>query len=109
MIKRKNKEDTKKSIDKEVLDGFVNAIVKRIKDEIAEELNLANIEFCATGIVAHNNGIPNGQNGSVKFAFDDTPINDIPNLTGVDLKYHDKVKVFYNKRNMEGAYIGVKF
>lgn len=90
-------------ISNEALNLLVDEIYKRIEEKIYKNLNSANIEFCSEGIVKS----VVGNSATVQLAFCETDA--IPNLTGESLSVNDRVKIFYNKTNMAGAYIGVKF
>lgn len=103
-----NKNNTKESMfDERLMDALVNEIINRIKREFKKEINDTNVEFCSTGVIRTGSDTANGKSATVEFGFG--TVDGIINLTGETLKKNDRVKVFYNKRNMEGAYIGLKF
>lgn len=93
-------------LNNKLLDDLVDEIYKKIEAKFYKSLNTANVEFCSEGIVSKVSG--DGHMASVALAFSgETDM--LPNLTGETLAKGNKVKVFYNRTNMSGAYIGVKF
>lgn len=91
------------NVNKELLDEFVELIYSRIKENFDKELNKANTEFYSEGLVES----VDGDYATVKLSFCTTDL--LPNLSGKSLSEGDKVKIYYNKNNMVGAYIGVAF
>lgn len=98
-------------IDNNVLDEFIDVIYKRIEQKFAKQLNIANVEYAFTGIVT----TIDTNNNTAIVDIGSSTTDYIPNLTGfavgteaTNLKIGDTVKVFSDKSNMVGAYIGVK-
>lgn len=92
-------------IDDTIMNDFINALYNLNKKTISTELNKTNVEFYAEGIVKSVNDI--NDKATVTTAFDD--IENVPNLSGIKLSQGQKVKLFYNNRNMSGCYIGAAF
>ena len=94
----------------EAIDELVQVIYEKIKKKFDEELNEANVEFSKSGIVVtpkNNNDGTKTLSASVDLGF--VTLEDVSNSSGELLKKDDKVRVFYDKRTMKNAYIGVKF
>ena len=106
------------NIDNNVLDELVDVIYTRIEQKFAKQLNTANVEYAYSGVVMEidtDNDTATVDIGGYITEF-------IPNKTGVAfgeasgddtvdntiLKVGDTVKVFSDRKNMSGAYIGVK-
>lgn len=91
-------------IDNAVLDELIDTIYQRIEQKFAKQLNASNVEYAYSGIVlsADNEaGVANVDIGS-------STTGNIPNRSGESLAQGNTVKVFADKSNMVGAYIGVK-
>lgn len=98
------------NIDNAVLDELIDEIYKRIEQKFAKQLNTANVEYAFNGIVTDVNTDAN--TAIVDIGSSTTTY--IPNRTGVEigvdggLNVGDAVKVYSDRSNMVGAYIGVK-
>ena len=92
------------NIDVDTLDEFIDAIYTRIEEKFSKQLNAANVEYAFSGIVT----VADNKKKIATVDIGSSTIEDIPNHTGEDLLVDDTVKVFSDKRNMVGAYIGVK-
>ena len=92
-------------IDENLINELVEIIYKKIEDKFSKNINNTNVEFCSEGIVTSVDSTANTATVSLAFVTTDT----LPNLSGNNLQVGDKVRIFYNKRNMSDAYIGVKF
>ena len=102
------------NIDSTLLDELVDVIYQRIEEKFSKQLNSANVEFSYEGVVRNpvqvkdsNDNITSTTSADVELAFN--TLTSLPNLSGSILADGNKVKIFYNKSNMSGAYIGVKF
>ena len=100
--------------DKELMDKFINAVYNSIKRGTQKEINDTNIEFNAVGVVTETTDIKdeNGNVLSTESAVVDIGFvvtDSIRNLSGEKLIAGDAVKIFYDKRDMRNAYIGIKF
>lgn len=105
-------------IDNNVLDELVDVIYTRIEQKFAKQLNTANVEYAYSGIVMEIDST----NDTAIVDIGDSITEFIPNKTGFAvgkatddesannsiLKVGDTVKVFSDRKNMAGAYIGVK-
>ena len=98
-------------LDNNVLDELIDVIYKRIEQKFAKQLNSANVEYAFSGIITEINTSDNTAVVDIGSSTTDY----IPNLTGfvvgteeTNLKIGDTVKVFSDRSNMVGAYIGVK-
>lgn len=96
--------DNENNTDRVILQEFINAIARMVERKISSDLNDANIEYAFKGIVSDFNS----DNNTAVVEINDSTTDYIPNLTGDTLSAGDTVKVFSDKRNMVGAYIGVK-
>lgn len=92
-------------IKEELLNQLVEVIYKRIEERIISQIYKANVELNAEGIVKEISS--NNKSAIIETAFART--DHIPNLTGDTLTVNNKVKIFYNRRDMSDAYIGVKY
>ena len=91
--------------DRLVLQEFIAALARMVERKISSDLNNANIEYAFKGIVTDYNSETN----TAVVDIGESTTDYIPNLTGEEtLSVGDTVKVFSDKRNMVGAYIGVK-
>lgn len=101
------------NINSTLLDELVDIIYQRVEEKFSKQLNLANVEFSYEGVVRNpvntqdGNGNTITTSADVELAFN--TLTALPNLSGNILSNGDKVKIFYNKSNMSGAYIGRKF
>ena len=94
----------------EAIDELVQVIYEKIKEKFDKELNELNVEFSKSGIVVtrkNNSDSTKTLSASVDLGF--VILEDVSNSSGELLKKGDKVRVFYDKRTMKNAYIGVKF
>lgn len=98
-------------LDNNVLDELIDVIYKRIEQKFAKQLNSANVEYAFAGIITEINT----SNNTAVVDIGSSTTDYIPNLTGfsvgtedTNLKIGDTVKVFSDRNNMVGAYIGVK-
>ena len=91
-------------IDDAILDEFIDVIYTRIEQKFAKQLNKANVEYAFLGIVQSIDTTTNTAVVDIGTA----TTTSIPNNSGVELKVGDSVKVFSDRKNMVGAYIGVK-
>ena len=101
-------------IDNTLIDELVDIIYQRIEEKFSKQLNSANVEFSYEGIVRNPINTQDGNGNVTATTFADVELvfntlTSLPNLSGSILSNGDKVKIFYNKSNMSGAYIGVKF
>lgn len=90
-------------IDNSLIDELVEIIYQKIEDKFKKMLNNSNTEFSYNAYVSSRDKDSNlftviGQFGELT----------LPNSTGQDLSVNDKVKVYSDKGNMVGAYIGTK-
>lgn len=92
------------NIDNKLLDALIDEIFKRVEQKFAKQLNMANVEYAFNGIVVEADN--DADTAIVDIGSSTT--TSIPNRTGSDLKAGDTVKVFSDRSNMVGAYIGVK-
>ena len=102
------------NIDNTLLNELVDIIYQRIEEKFSKQLNAANVEFSYEGIVRNPVNTDDGNGNVVATTSADVELvfntlTSLPNLSGSILADGDKVKIFYNKSNMSGAYIGVKF
>lgn len=102
------------NIDSALLNELVDVIYQRIEEKFSKQLNQANVEFSYEGVVRNpvnvtdsNSNVVATTSADVELAFN--TLTSLSNLSGSILADGDKVKIFYNKSNMSGAYIGVKF
>lgn len=97
-------------IDDAILDEFIDVIYTRIEQKFAKQLNKANVEYAFLGIVQSIDTTTNTAVVDIGTA----TTTSIPNNTGLTLgatgglNIGDSVKVFSDRKNMVGAYIGVK-
>ncbi len=89
-------------IDNAVLDELIDVIYQRIEQKFAKQLNTSNVEYAYSGIVL---GVDDAGLVNVDIGLSTTGY--IPNRSGETLKKGDTVKVFTDRTNMVGAYIGV--
>lgn len=92
------------NIDNAVLDELVEEIFKRVEQKFVKQLNTANVEYAFNGIITAVNADANTaivDIGSSTTAY-------IPNRSGETIAVGDAVKVYSDRSNMAGAYIGVK-
>ena len=92
------------NIDTALLDELVDEIFKRVEQKFAKQLNMANVEYAFNGVVTEADN--DAKTAVVDIGSSTTAT--IPNRTGEDLSDGDTVKVFSDRNNMVGAYIGVK-
>ncbi len=98
------------NIDNAVLDALIDEIFKKIEQKFAKQLNIANVEYAFKGIVTEINADKN----TAVVDIGSSTTTYIPNRTGEEigveggLNIGDSVKVFSDRSNMVGAYIGVK-
>lgn len=92
------------NIDNAVLDELIDEIYKRIEQKFAKQLNTANVEYAFNGIVTAVNTEAN----TAIIDIGSSTTDYIPNRSGVVLAVGDAVKVYSDRSNMVGAYIGVK-
>ena len=90
-------------IDNSLIDELVEIIYQKIEDKFKKMLNNSNTEFAYNAyVVSRDNSekiaTVSGQFGELT----------LPNATGQDLNENDRVKVYSDKGNMVGAYIGTK-
>ena len=92
------------NISNDKIDKLVDIIYKKVMERVRSELNLTNMEFYDYGMV-----VSSEDSGTiVKLPFCTT--DKIPNLSGVaDLINGQRVKVFYDRTDMRGAYVGVAY
>ena len=86
-----------------LVNELVDIIYKKIEKKYLAMLNTSNVEFCYNAIV--NTVNEENTYATVSGSFGEL---ELPNSTGVQLSINDKVKVYSNKGDMIGAYIGVK-
>ena len=91
-------------VDVNLMNGLVDSILKIQKKNISNELNNTNIEFYREGFVKTIN-----QDGTVNVQLANILLENLQNLSGMSLNINQKVKVFYNNKNMSGCYIGTAF
>lgn len=101
------------NIDKALLDELIDEIYKRIEQKFAKQLNTANVEYAFNGIVTAINPseLPEGATPDTITAIVDigsSTTSYIPNRSGEIIAVGDTVKVYSDRSNMVGAYIGVK-
>jgi hypothetical protein len=98
------------NIDNAVLDELVDEIFKRVEEKFVKQLNTANVEYAFKGVVtsidAPEDATPDKITAIVDIGSSTTTY--IPNRSGEVIAEGDTVKVFSDKNNMVGAYIGVK-
>lgn len=98
------------NIDNAVLDALIDEIFKRVEEKFAKQLNIANVEYAFKGIVKETKipegAEPNEITATVDIGSSTTTF--IPNRSGEPIVQGDAVKVFSDRSNMVGAYIGVK-
>lgn len=99
------------SVNNTVLDELIDALTERMSKSFSKQLNTANVEYAFNGVILDINTTDNTAVVDIGSSTTDY----IPNKTGfvvgtedTNLKIGDTVKVFSDKRNMVGAYIGVK-
>lgn len=101
------------NINSALINELVDVLYQKIEEKFMKQLNLANVEFCNEGVVRNpvnttdSNSNTVTTSADVELAFN--TLTSLPNLTGCVLADGNRVKIFYNKTNMSGAYIGVKF
>lgn len=100
---------------RDILNNLAEAMMRMVERIFKKELNNANIEYAYKGIVTDIRTEDTTVDGKVitvttaaKVDIGDSTTDYIPNYTGRNLKIGDMVKVFSNKRDMVGAYIGVR-
>lgn len=100
---------------RDILNNLAEAMTHMVERIFKKELNNANIEYAYKGIVTDiktETTTVNKEDIVVVVAAEvdigDSTTDYIPNYTGRNLKIGDMVKVFSNKRDMVGAYIGVR-
>lgn len=97
-------------IDNAVLDELIDEIYKRIEQKFAKQLNTANVEYAYNGVVKaitpEDATEPDQITAIVDIGFSTTDY--IPNRSREMIKVNDTVKVYSDRSNMVGAYIGVK-
>ena len=98
------------NIDNAVLDELIDEIYKRIEQKFAKQLNTANVEYAFKGIVTAINAPEDATPDQIMATVDiGTSTTDyIPNRSGEAIAINDMVKVYADRSNMVGAYIGVK-
>lgn len=92
------------NIDNAVLDEFIDEIYKRIEQKFAKQLNTANVEYAFNGVVTAVNTDAN----TAVVDIGSSTTTHIPNRSGETIAVGDTVKVYSDRSNMVGAYIGVK-
>ena len=90
-------------IDNHVLDELIDVIYQRIEQKFAKQLNTSNVEYAYSGIVLSADNDAGTANVDIGLS----TTGNIPNLSGELLSAGDTVKVFADRTNMVGAYIGV--
>lgn len=90
-------------INNSLIDELVEIIYQKIEDKFKKMLNNSNTEFSYNAYVDSSDNSKKiatviGQFGELT----------LPNSTGQDLSKNDRVKVYSDKGNMVGAYIGTK-
>lgn len=98
------------NIDNAVLDELIDEIYKRIEQKFAKQLNTANVEYAFNGVVKaiipEDATTPDKITAIVDIGSSTTTY--IPNRSGETIAVNDVVKVYSDRSNMVGAYIGVK-
>lgn len=92
------------SVDDKLLDDLANALIKLQLKGFTSELNKANVERYRNGIVTDIN---DDGTATVELAF--CTLENVPNFSGSTLNSNQKVKIFYNNKNMADCYIGAAF
>lgn len=99
------------SVSNTVLDELIDALTERMSNSFSKQLNTANVEYAFNGIISEINTTDNTAIVDIGSFVTDY----IPNKTGYDvgtedtnLKIGDSVKVYSDRKNMVGAYIGIK-
>lgn len=96
------------NISNEVMDSLVNTICDKVLSLIRKELNQTNMEFARSGVVVEATTADDGtRTCKVDLGFGETET--IPNLSGQDLTTGQKVKVYSDKQDLVGAYVGTAF
>lgn len=90
-------------ISNSLIDELVEIIYQKIEDKFKKMLNNSNTEFSYNAYVTSRNN--SEKIATVKGQFGELTL---PNSTGQDLSINDRVKVYSDKGNMVGAYIGTK-
>ena len=91
----------KKPVDDETMGKFVNALVKLQEKCFNQELKGANIEKCSKGKITKKN-----TDGTYCVNFSFGTATSVVNKSGEDCSEGNFVKVYYDKDDMVGAYIG---
>ena len=96
------------NISNETMDRLVDIICDKVLSIIRRELNQTNMEFARSGVVLEATTADDGtRTCKVDLGFGETET--IPNLTGQDLATGQKVKVYSDKQDLVGAYVGTAF
>lgn len=94
---------TRNVVSDNVLQRLVRAIKNSQEKDFNKSLNKANVELCSNGKVT---GYSSSNGYTVQFSFGEK--SSITNKSGVDISVGDTVRVYYEKNDMVGAYIGTK-
>lgn len=92
-------------INQNLVDELVDAIISLQSREYEKEVYKNNIAFSKNGFVVSYNSTKN--TADVQSA--DMTYKNIKNLTSTALTVGQKVKIFYNNKNLSDAYIGITF
>ena len=98
------------NIDNAVLDELIDEIYKRIEQKFAKQLNTANVEYAFSGVVKAIIPTDATEPDQITAVVDigSSTTTYIPNRSGEMIAVNDTVKVYSDRSNMVGAYIGVK-